>query len=226
MCGRFTLTTPAEIVAQTFGLAALANYEPRYNIAPTQPALTVRNARDSANHPEAALLRWGLVPSWAEDPAIGNRLINARAETVAEKPSFRTAFRRRRCIVVADGFYEWAQPSHAGGRKRPHWIHSADGGPMGLAGIWESWSRGEAAPIESFAIITTAANELMEPIHRRMPVVLDRDDHERWLCLQSDPSTLEELLMPCPNERLSVVEVGLHVNDPRHDDPACVRPVS
>ena len=226
MCGRYTLTTSAEIIARSFELAAVPACLPRYNIAPSQQALVVRASAAGSDRREAAMLKWGLIPSWATDPAIGNRLINARAETVAEKPSFRAAFRRRRCLVVADGFYEW-RAAAAGAKKQPYWIRSTDGAPMGLAAIWESWSRSDTQPVESFAIITTAANELMEPIHARMPVVLASNDYDQWLCTatasRGDTERLQNLLVPCANEALSTVPVGMYVNDPRHDDPACIR---
>ncbi len=219
MCGRFTnLLTWAELVA-LYGLTAVtqmpAEWRPRYNAAPTQLLPVVR--LDAAGRRELALLRWGLVPSWAKDPAIGNKLINARAETVAEKPSFRAAFKARRCLVPCDGFYEWKR---SGGAKQPYRITMADGSPFAVAGLWERWTKG-GEPLESFTIITTAANELMASIHDRMPVIIDPATYDAWL-ESRDTAIPMALLEPYPARRMSAYPVSTRVNSPRNDEPAVI----
>ena len=177
MCGRFAFYSPAEATAALFGVSELPTLKPRYNIAPTQNIAAIRTG--AANSRELALLRWGLVPFWAKDPSIGNRMINARAETVAEKPSFRAAYRKRRCLILADGFYEWHKE---GDVKTPYFISLASGGPFAFAGLWEDWQAKETGEsIQSTAIITAAANDFMSKLHHRMPVVLVRESADRWL---------------------------------------------
>jgi putative SOS response-associated peptidase YedK len=217
MCGRYTLASPDEIVAETFGLDEVPTLRPRYNIAPTQKVAVVRR---EGSRRRLAELRWGLIPSWAKDPAIGNKLINARAETLAEKPAFRSAFRARRCLVVADGFYEWAK---AAGRKQPWYFHLRDARPFGLAGLWERWPGEGGEPLETCTIITTAANELLAPVHDRMPVILEPGAFDAWL----DPGSgkgLVELLRPLPAEAMAAYPVSLLVNSPGNDTPACIAP--
>jgi putative SOS response-associated peptidase YedK len=172
---------------------------------------------------ELTLVRWGLIPSWAKDPAIGNRMINARAESVAEKPAFRAAFRRRRCLVLADGFYEWQKRGR--GPKQPYLIRLRSGRPFAFAGLWESWRAPEGELVESCTLLTTTPNSLVERIHDRMPVLLHRRDHARWLTEGEDPAKLAELLAPFPAEEMAAHPVGLHVNNPRLDGPECVVPV-
>jgi putative SOS response-associated peptidase YedK len=207
---------------------------PRFNIAPTQPVAAVRLAPESGQR-QLAFLKWGLVPAWAKDPAIGNRLINARAESVAEKPAFRAAFRRRRCLVVADGFYEWQR---SGGRKQPYFIRLRDDRPFAFAGLWESWE-GKDVPrtfwetvpgtslLETCTLITTGPNELMEPIHNRMPVILAPNDYDRWLdpAIQ-EPDALRPLLRPYPASAMLALPVSPHVNNPRNDDAECIAPAA
>ncbi len=177
MCGRFAFYSPAEATAALFGVAAKATMKPRYNIAPTQDIAAIRNGEDDAR--ELVMLRWGLVPFWAKDPSIGNRMINARAETVAEKPSFRAAYRRRRCIVLADGFYEWHRD---GDVKTPYFISLASGEPFALAGLWESWHDKESGDdLQTATLITTEANAFMAALHQRMPMVLEPERADRWL---------------------------------------------
>lgn len=221
MCGRYTLKTPGKAIADLFGLASQPTLQPRYNIAPTQPVPIIRVLRTNPETKQRELvpLRWGLVPSWADDPAIGNRFINARAETVADKPSFREAFRQRRCLVPADGFYEWKKE---GTKKQPVYIRRKDGQPFAFAGLWEEWER-QGEVIESCAIITTHANELMAEFHDRMPVILQPQDYALWLDPEvQDPTLLEPLLRPCPSEEMEVYLVSRLVNDPRNEDPNCV----
>ncbi|MBD2022479.1 SOS response-associated peptidase, partial [Leptolyngbya sp. FACHB-36] len=170
MCGRFSLHVEAAALAEVFQLPEEPSWTPRYNIAPSQAVATIAQTASSAH--QFRLLRWGLIPSWAKDEAIGNKLINARAETVAEKPSFRAAFKQRRCLILADGFYEWQRLNTK--KKQPHYFQRSDAQPFAFAGLWEHWQHGEAV-IDSCTIITTQANELLEPIHDRMPVMLAAD---------------------------------------------------
>jgi len=177
MCGRFAFYSPSEATAALFGASGALPVEARYNIAPTQYIASIRDDEDGAR--ELIMLRWGLIPFWAKDPSIGNRMINARAETVAEKPSFRTAYRRRRCLVLADGFYEWRRE---GSIKTPYYISPADGAPFAFAALWENWNSKESdESIQSTTLITTAANDFMASLHHRMPVVLRPDTADRWL---------------------------------------------
>ncbi len=176
MCGRFAFYSPAEATAALFGASAHAEVEPRYNIAPTQYVAAIRN--DEEDERELAMLRWGLVPFWAKDPSIGNRMINARAETVAEKPSFRNAYRKRRCLILADGFYEWHTE---GGVKVPYFISLADGEPFAFAGLWEHWKSKESdETLDSTTMVTPAANECLARPHNRMPVGLRSYSADRW----------------------------------------------
>jgi putative SOS response-associated peptidase YedK len=191
----------------------------RYNIAPTQEVASVRMEPETCQR-ELSLLHWGLIPSWAKDAKIASKLINARAETVAEKPSFRAAFTKRRCLIVTDGFYEWQKL--LGGKKQPHYIHRQDDKPFAFAGLWESWN-GEVGIVESCTIITTSANEVMQPLHDRMPVILSESDYDLWL----DPAfkekaVLQELLKPCPADWLEAYAVSTRVNNPKHEEAACV----
>jgi len=224
VCGRFTLRTPADVLVTHFVLAAAPEVTPRFNIAPTQPAPVVRiNGGGSVR--ECVPLRWGLIPSWAKDAAIGNRLINARCETVADKPAFRTAVRRRRCLVVADGFYEWQKT--AGRGKQPYYFHLANEGPLAFAGLWERWmgprDAPTAEPLESCTIITTAANELVGPVHERMPVIVDPVDYTQWLDpTATDVAELAPLLRSTLSDQLIARPVGQLVNSPKNDDPQCV----
>lgn len=177
MCGRFAFYSPSEATAALFGATGSVEVKPRYNIAPTQYIAAIRN--DDEQNREIVMLRWGLVPFWAKDPAIGNRMINARAETVAEKPSYRAAYRHRRCIVLADGFYEWQRQ---GDRKVPHFISLASGEPFALAGLWENWKDKQTGDsLQTTTLITTSANEFMAPLHHRMPVVLEPPTADEWL---------------------------------------------
>jgi len=220
MCGRFTLTTPTEIVAQLFDIASAPSLRPRYNIAPTQDVAAVRRGDDGNT---LVLLRWGLVPSWAKDPAIGNRMINARAETVADKPAFRSALRKRRCLIPADGFYEWRK---SGSAKQPYLLRRADDRPFALAGLWERWQHDDSASIESCTILTTTPNDLMRPIHDRMPVILAPDAWGVWLDpATQDPEGLRTLLTPCAEDLLVAEPVSTYVNSPRNDDPRCREPL-
>lgn len=220
MCGRFTLHFPVELLAEIFGLPNLPGLVPRYNIAPTQPAAVVRNSGVTR---KLDLLRWGLVPSWAKDISIGSRMINARSESLPDKPSFRNAVRFRRCIVPASGFFEW-KPE--GSHKVPYYIRLSDGAPMGLAGIWEAWKTPEDTSLETFTILTTSANPLITPIHDRMPVILHPDAFDLWLDKDvNNPEQLRSLYPPYPADLMTIYPISTLVNSPRNDNPACIEPI-
>ena len=224
MCGRYSLTSPPEAVRRLFGLTTTPNFPARYNIAPTQSVPVVRRVgAESGAACELAMLRWGLVPSWASELSIGAKMINARAETVSEKPAFRAAFRQRRCLVPADGFYEWRVEGKA---KQPMRITLDDGGLFAFAGLWERWIKGPEGPLETFTIITTEASSSIVDIHERMPVMLAKDDHASWLDPRARADDLKGLLRPFPPERLKAVAVSTRVNNVRHDDPACLEPLA
>ncbi|MDJ0793130.1 MAG: SOS response-associated peptidase [Woeseiaceae bacterium] len=177
MCGRFAFYSPSEAAAALFGVEGSVDVKPRYNIAPTQDIVAIRNAEGEGR--ELVMLRWGLVPFWAKDPSIGNRMINARAETVAEKPSFRAAYRHRRCLVLADGFYEWQRDGNV---KTPYFISLASGEPFAFAALWENWTDKETGEsLQTTTLITTEANDFMKPLHHRMPVVLEANGAGEWL---------------------------------------------
>ena len=223
MCGRFTQTATPKVIAEQFDLDEFPLFPPRYNIAPSQHVAAIRLNPEVAKR-ECVALRWGLIPSWAKDLKIGNQCINAKAETVAEKPAFRAAFKKRRCLVMADGFYEWQLQ---GKHKQPMWIGLRDRRPFAFAGLWEHWSPTDGEPIESCTIITTQPNALMESIHTRMPVILDAKDYAAWL----DPAfqhvdILNALLRPFPAEHMTAFPVSTLVNNPRHDAPQCLEPIS
>jgi putative SOS response-associated peptidase YedK len=220
MCGRFTLVSPFVAVTERFHASASPDLRPRYNIAPGQEVLCV--IRDGENRIEP--LRWGLIPFWAKDPAIGNRLINARAETVAEKPSFRNAFAKRRCLVVADGFYEWRP---AGKRKVPVYIFLKSKKPFGFAGLYETWKTPEGKELRTCTIITTEANDLVRPIHDRMPVILPERFEDRWLDpAEASRERLLALLTPYPAVGMTAYDVTPVVNNAGHDAPDCILPAA
>lgn len=222
MCGRFTLRAPASAVANQFLLFEVPLLQPRFNIAPSQPVPVVRLAPGpSTPQRQLHLLHWGLIPSWATDPAIGNRMINARAETVADKPAFRAAFQRRRCLVVADGFYEWQRVER---RRQPYFIRMRDDRPMGFAGLWESWEGPDHSAIDSCTILTTEANDVVRPIHDRMPVIVAPGDYDRWLDPTAKGTDLLPLLRAYPSDPMEAYAVSTMVNSPAHDDPRCIEP--
>lgn len=214
MCGRFAFFSPHEAVSRLFDVPDAPAVEPRYNIAPTQFVAALRETGDPARR-ELAMLYWGLVPSWAKERSIGARMINARAETLAEKPSFRVGFRRRRCLVLADGYYEWQR---SGGRKQPFFIRQASGEPFAMAAIWERWTdRVSGEALESCAIVTTAATASLAHIHDRMPVILPPASHPRWLDTRSQAvEMLEPLLQPCDPRLLECHPVSPRVNNARN----------
>jgi putative SOS response-associated peptidase YedK len=222
MCGRFTLTADPADLQEAFYWVNFGNADisPRYNIAPTQGVAVVTN--DGAN--KLDFFTWGLVPSWAKDPAIGSRMINARAETLADKPSFRNAFKRRRCLILADGFYEWqAVPGNK--TKIPTYIRLKDGKPFAFAGLWEDWHAPDGSQILSTTIITTQPNELLKPIHNRMPVILPEAAYKTWLTPgESLPESMNPLLRPFEANRMEAFPVSRLVNSPSNDSPDCIRP--
>ena len=219
MCGRFTLSSPSETVEALFELAETPDLAARYNVAPTQAVATVLVDAGKSQR-VLRMLHWGLVPSWAKDPGIGARMINARAETVATKPSFRSAFRRRRCLIVADGFYEWKKLEHG---KQPYYIRLADGAPFAFAGIWEHWEGGDAGEIDSCTIITTEPNELTRDIHNRMPVILAPEDRTKWLDPDlTEPADVQALLRPYPPDFMEAYPVSTRVNRASNDVPECI----
>ncbi len=246
MCGRYALVSQPQELAAEFEFAAPIEIRPRYNIAPTQEVPVVR--LDDAALPAAPdgaprrpvvrqaeagggrrldVLRWGLIPHWAQDPKIAYRTINARSETVATQPAFRGPFRRRRCLVPASGFFEWRKSDAAGRQpKQPHYVRRKDGRPMAFAGLWDRWQRADGDAIESFTILTTEANALVRPCHDRMPVILSPEHYDLWLDPQTPIERLRPLLAPCPAQWLEMVPVGRRVNNPRNDDSSCIVPLS
>ena len=223
MCGRFTLSASPTSLTDTFpGFELPDQLTPRYNITPTQDVAVVAN-----NNPgKIDLFRWGLIPSWAKDPRIGNRTINARSETLAEKPSFRTAYKRRRCLVLADGYYEWRKEPD-GGAKTPFYIRMTSEQPFAFAGLWEQWQlSADAVAVLSCTIITGPPNEMLEQIHHRMPVILDGDAHDLWLDPAEQTSAkLNHLLQPYPADEMEAYPVSRLVNQPRNDRAECILPV-
>jgi putative SOS response-associated peptidase YedK len=212
MCGRYAQRTDPKRLAKELKVAEVPEVKPRYNIAPTQEVLAVRGSADDR---EATFFRWGLVPSWAKDSSMGAKLINARSETVEEKPSFRDAFRRRRCVIPADGFYEWARDGR--GKKQPYYFRMRDDRPFGFAGLWERWER-EGQVINSCAILTTEANEVLRPVHDRMPVILHPHDYALWLeGGEREQALLRELLRPYPAGEMVTHPVSALVNSPSNN---------
>jgi putative SOS response-associated peptidase YedK len=211
MCGRFAQRTDPKKLAKTFKVMDAPNAEPRYNIAPTQEILGVS---ESADGRELKFFKWGLIPSWAKDKSIGARLINARSETVTEKPAFREAFKRRRCLIPADGFYEWQR---TGGKKQPYFFRMRDESPFGFAGLWERWENGGGHAIESCTILTTEANDVLRPVHDRMPVIVHQEEYSLWLEGDTrEQELLRELMRPFPAEEMVGYPVSPLVNSPRN----------
>ena len=216
MCGRFAFYSPTEATAALFGVTGSLDIVPRYNIAPTQDIAAIRDAGEDGR--QLVVLRWGLVPFWAKDPAIGNRMINARAETVAEKPAFRAAYRRRRCLVLADGFYEWHRE---GSVKIPYFISLASEEPFSFAGLWEHWrNRDTDESLETATLVTTQSNDFLAPLHHRMPVILDKERAERWLA--GDDDLIATATGDCP--RLRAWPVNRRVNNARNEGAELIEP--
>ncbi|OGO40266.1 MAG: hypothetical protein A2Z04_09340 [Chloroflexi bacterium RBG_16_57_9] len=221
MCGRFTLTVDTTELGETFTQLNLpADLTPRYNIAPSQAIAVVTNSGQN----RVEFFRWGLIPSWAKDPSIGNRMINARAESLSEKPAFRAAYKRRRCLILADGFYEWRKEP---GRKTktPMYVRLSSGKPFAFAGLWEAWRTPDESTLLSCTIITTTPNSLVEQIHNRMPVILDPQAYDLWLDpADQDPKVLAEWLKPYPAGQMTAYAVSTVVNNPAIDVPECIVP--
>jgi putative SOS response-associated peptidase YedK len=218
MCGRFALIVDASVLADVFDVDPPQDLEPRFNIAPTQNVPIVRCG--DRGERECSMLRWGLVPSWAKDEKIGARMINARSETAAEKPSFRSAIKTRRCVVPTSGFYEWVKGADG---KQPHFIHFTDARVFAFAGLWERWSKGENGPLDTFTILTTTPNDLIAGLHDRMPVILPPDAYSEWLEPKPlPPERLQSLTAPHPHEDMEAYPVSTHVNRPANDDPECI----
>jgi putative SOS response-associated peptidase YedK len=219
MCGRFTLTASGEALAEFFGLSEVPLLTPRYNIAPTQLVMAVRHTA-AEDKRQAVFLRWGLVPSWAKDVGIANQLLNARSETAAEKPAFRAALRRRRCLIPADGFYEWLRQ---GKQRQPYCFRRWGDRPFAFAGLWEHWQDPAGTTLETCSILTTEANDLVRPVHDRMPVILPARSFAGWLdpALQ-DAARLVPMLRPYPAEEMRAFPVSPWVSNPRHEDPRCL----
>lgn len=225
MCGRYTLTAVEQQLVEEFELDELESLPPRYNIAPTQVAPVVHVTKENGRR-ELAMHKWGLIPHWTKDPTIGNRMINARAETAAEKPAFREAMKRQRCLVPCTGFYEWKvlNPGAKKPAKQPYYIRRHDNGVFAFAGLWDRWRSPDGEAVDSFTILTTEPNELMRELHDRMPVIIPRDEYGAWLDHQLlDAERLATLLRPCPAGELVAHPVSTRVNNPRFDDPACIQ---
>lgn len=219
MCGRFAFTIPPKVLADTFEVVEPPALACRYNIAPTQQVFIIRDSDDDRSLSSA---RWGLVPHWAKDISIGNKMINARAETVHEKPAFRQAIKTRRCIVPASGFFEWVAKPNG---KFPYYITLKDGSPLPLAGIWELWKSSDGNLLESCSILTTMANDLMSPIHDRMPVILPSEEFDFWLDRTvTDPIKLQRLFLPYPAVFMTAWPVSRLVNSPTNDSSDCIKP--
>ena len=217
MCGRFSLTGSAPTLLSHFNVQESVVWDGRYNLTPSQEVLTMVQPAGALR--QLRRMRWGLIPSWAKDPTIGNQLINARAETVATKPAFRAAFRERRCLILTDGFYEWEAQ---GRRKRPWFIRMQDGRPFAFAGLWDRWTDPEGRAVESCTIITTTPNDLIRRFHHRMPVILSPADYDVWLDGEiRDAERLPPLLAPYPPEAMTAYPVSPLVNNPANDSPAC-----
>ena len=221
MCGRFALLTNAEALIERFGVEEIIKKpEPRYNIAPTQDVAVVVQ-RDTR---QLTQMRWGLIPFWAKDVSIGNRMINARGETLAEKPAFQNAFKKRRCLILADGFYEWQK---VGKIKKPIHIRMKSREPFAFAGLYEYWETKSGKMLESCAIVTTTPNDLMDQIHHRMPVILKQEEEDAWLDpANQDLSELQSMLKPYSAEQMEAFEVSRFVNSPANQGPLCIKPVS
>ncbi|SVC22826.1 uncharacterized protein METZ01_LOCUS275680 [marine metagenome] len=223
MCGRFTLFTSLKELTDRFGFDSFpVNLTPSYNITPTQPVLTVRSIPGDTKQVQADFMRWGLIPAWAKDASLGGRMINARSETASEKPSFRSAFRKRRCLILADGFYEWRKVSTG---KQPVRIQMKGGSPFAFAGLWESWRNREGGEVHSCTILTMSANSFMKNIHDRMPLILQKNNESKWLDSSStDPEEIKEMIQEFPNDYLESWDVSKLVNIPTNNNPECIEP--
>jgi len=220
MCGRFVLNADGQVIQQAFDLSTTPEVQPRYNIAPTQPVAVITNE----NPKELTHHRWGLIPSWAKDPSIGSKMINARSETAHEKPSFRTALKRRRCLIPATGFYEWAKRDNV---KAPYYVHVSDHALFAFAGLWEVWTGKDGEELRTCTILTTEPNDLLKNYHHRMAVILDKADYDLWLSSDEVPADALKPLMRAYDERkMGVYEVSTMVNSVANDTPDLIEPFS
>jgi len=220
MCGRYTLTSAPEAIRALFRYAEQPNFPPRYNIAPTQPIPIVRIVEGKR---QFALVRWGLLPSWVKDPKNFTLVINARGESVNDKPAFRAAMKYRRCLIPADGFYEWRADAS---RKRPHYVRGKNATPLAFAGLWETWTGPNGEELETAAIVTTDANKTLAPIHERMPVVVPPEAFDLWLdCAHVDAETAAALIVPAGDDVLEVYEISTAVNRVANDDARLIEPL-
>jgi putative SOS response-associated peptidase YedK len=220
MCGRYTFTSAPEAMRQLFRYLEQPNFPPRFNVAPTQPIAIVRLVEGQR---QFALVRWGFLPSWVKDPKTFTLVINARGESVIDKPAFRAAMKRRRCLIPADGFYEWQK---AGDRKRPFFIHAKSGAPLAFAGLWETWTGPNGEELETAAIVTTRANRTLGAIHERMPVIVPPEAFDLWLdCATVDAATAAALIKPGPEDLLEAYEISTAVNRTANDGPKLLEPV-
>ena len=216
MCGRAVIISPIEVIAEEFNIDnPRMTLKPNYNISPSQNLLVIIKQQSR----QLMTCQWGFIPSWAKDPAIGHKMINARAETIASKPAFRSAYKKQRCLIVADGFYEW-QKTEKG--KTPYYIHLRSGKPFGLAGIYNRWTQDNGEDMLTCSIITTNANELIEPVHDRMPVIIPKDSMDVWLGDDTNPSSM---LKPYPSDEMELYQITTKVNDPKHNSPDLLEPV-
>jgi putative SOS response-associated peptidase YedK len=220
MCGRFALSAPEELVSH-FNLTKVPTLEPRYNITPSQDIAVLRFIPDTQDR-ELVLLRWGLIPFWAKDKKIGYKMINARAESVSEKPAFRAAFKHRHCLIPASGFFEW---DHKTQTNQPYFIKRKDSNILAFAGLWEHWKGEDGETVESCTIITTAANRIVGKIHDRMPAIVDSDKYEQWIDPQVDKDARMSLIKPFPDNKILAYPVGKAVNNPKNDTPECLEEI-
>jgi putative SOS response-associated peptidase YedK len=216
LCGRYTLSTSGEDLAAQFEVSELAHWSPRFNIAPSQSVpILIRSGAET----QVKLMHWGLVPGWAKDKKLSSRMINARAETVSEKPAFRAAYRKRRCLVLADGYYEWVKQD---GGKRPYYMRLESGHAFAFAGLWETWESDDDSAYLSYSIITCASNQQLAPLHHRMPVIVEASEYDNWLDDKASSGAIAELLKPSANGILATIPVSTFVNSPAHEGPDCV----
>lgn len=219
MCGRFSLVVPERFFSRVFVFKNIPEMQPDYNIPPGVDVWAIRNSSIELQ-PEIVRMKWGLVPSWAKDPKIGNRMINARSETVAEKPAFRSAFKKRRCLIPADGFYEWKR---TGKSRTAYHILLKDRQPFALAGLWERWTCPDGDSLDTCTILTTSPNRLMEKLHNRMPVILTEASAPKWLDEKADTTDLLGLTHPFPSDEMEAYPVSPLVNSPRNNSPECLQ---
>ena len=219
VCGRYTVANPRKILAEVLGSDDCPELVARYNVAPTQLAPVVLTREDGSRH--LVKMQWGLVPNWVNTPNIEHHLINARSETAWEKPAFRDSLKQRRCVIAADGFYEWQKTQDV---KNAYLLRLTGGTPFGFAGLWDRWNGSHGNVLNTFAILTTHANALVEPLHDRMPVILDHQQRDAWLSPRTDPHSLRLLCEPCPGAAMEAFPVSNYVNNTAHDSVECLQP--